>query len=124
MEDLVGDNEPLVRYQLAFSLGSMQGTKPARSLAELAFRDAGNDDRFYDIDFRAMQREPIEVVRGLYEWLGEPVSDEFESGMRRWWKENAEDREQNVKPDPALYGLDLDDVREQFADYRARILGE
>jgi putative heme-binding domain-containing protein len=42
MEDLVGDNDPLVRYQLAFSLGAMQGTKPARALAALAFRDAGD----------------------------------------------------------------------------------
>ncbi len=42
MEDLLGDNDPLVRYQLAFSLGAMQGTKPAPALAALAFRDAAD----------------------------------------------------------------------------------
>ena len=32
----------------------------------LTFRDGGADDRFYDIDFRAMQADPIGEVRGLY----------------------------------------------------------
>jgi hypothetical protein len=83
----------------------------------LAFRDGGADDRFYDIDFRAMQADPIGEVRGLYEWLGEPVSAAFESGMRRWWEENAEHREPSVKADPETFGLDLDEVRPRFADY-------
>jgi hypothetical protein len=83
----------------------------------LAFRDGGADDRFYDIDFRAMQADPIGEVRGLYAWLGEPVSDAFESGMRRWWEENAENREPSVKASPESFGLDLDEVRPKFADY-------
>ena len=40
----------------------------------LKFRDSGADPRFYDIDFRAMQADPIGEVRGLYAWLGEPVT--------------------------------------------------
>jgi hypothetical protein len=87
----------------------------------LAFRDNGNEARFYDIDFRAMQRDPVGEVRGLYHWLGEPVTDTFEAGMTRWWKENAGNREPGVYPDPATYGLDLDRVRPLFADYSARM---
>lgn len=87
----------------------------------LAFRDAGADPRFYDIDFRAMQRDPITEVRGLYDWLGEPVTDEFADGMRRWWQENAQDREQHERPDPAVFGIDLEAVRPLFADYVARM---
>ena len=48
----------------------------------LRFRAGGADHRFYDIDFRAMQADPIGEVRGLYGWLGEPLNDEFESRMR------------------------------------------
>jgi hypothetical protein len=87
----------------------------------LAFRDAGNDARFYDIDFRAMQADPVAGVRGLYEWLGEPVTDEFEAGMRRWWAENSEDRDQHERPDPDTYGLDLAAIRPLFADYVERM---
>ncbi|MBL7496717.1 sulfotransferase [Frankia sp. CNm7] len=86
----------------------------------LAFRDAGRDDRFYDIDFRAMQSQPVDEVRKLYAWLGEPVTDAFEAGMRRWWQENAEKREKNVHPDPATFGIDVDEIRPLFADYTAR----
>ena len=86
----------------------------------LAFRAAGADDRFYDIDFRAMQADPIGEVRGLYAWLGEPVSDEFEAGMRGWWARNAENREPSPQLDPAAFGLDLDAVRPLFADYVSR----
>ncbi len=89
----------------------------------LAFRDGGADDRFYDIDFRAMQADPIGEVRGLYAWLGEPVSEEFEAGMRRWWADNAEHREPSTHADPATFGLDLDEVRPLFADYVARAAG-
>jgi len=87
----------------------------------LAFRDAGNDHRFYDMDFRAVQRDPIAEVRGLYAWLDEPVSDAFERGMRRWWAENAETREQNVHPDAADFGIDLAQVRPRFAEYVDRV---
>jgi hypothetical protein len=86
----------------------------------LEFRDAGNDHRFFDLDFHAVQRDPIAEVRRLYEWLGEPVTPQFEAGMRRWWTGNAENREHNVHPSPAEFGLDLDTVRPRFADYVER----
>jgi len=87
----------------------------------IAFRDAGADARFYDIDFRAMQRDPVGEVRGLYRWLGEPVTREFEGGMNRWWQDNAENREQHKLPDPDVYGIDPDVVRPLFADYVTRV---
>jgi hypothetical protein len=85
----------------------------------LQFRAAGNDDRFFDLDFHAVQRDPIAEVRRLYDWLGEPVTAAFEAGMARWWKEHAENREQNVHPEPEEFGLDLDAIRPLFADYVA-----
>jgi hypothetical protein len=87
----------------------------------LAFRDRGADHRFYDIDSRALQQDPIGEVRGLYAWLGQPVTDEFEAGMARWWRENAQDREPNVHPDAAAFGIDLDELRPRLADYTARV---
>jgi len=83
----------------------------------MRFRDGGADHRFYDIDFRAMQAAPINEIRGLYAWLGEPVSDEFESRMRAWWTEAAAEREPSTHADPVAFGIDLDKVRPLFADY-------
>ncbi|HEY6531000.1 MAG TPA: sulfotransferase [Acidimicrobiales bacterium] len=86
----------------------------------LAFRDAGNEDRFYDIDFRTMQADPLGEIHRLYEWLGEPVTPEFDDGMQRWWRENSERRTENVHPDPAEFGIDLEQVRPLFSDYAER----
>jgi hypothetical protein len=87
----------------------------------LAFRERSGDDRFYDIDFRAMQSDPLAQINGLYDWLGEPVTPEFEAGMKEWWTAFADNREPNVHPDASTFGIDLDQVRPLFADYIARI---
>jgi sulfotransferase family protein len=86
----------------------------------IKFRENGGNDRFYDIDFRAMQADPVGEVRGLYTWLGEPVTPEFESRMQRWWDENAANREPTTHPEPATFGLDLELVRPLFAEYVSR----
>jgi hypothetical protein len=88
----------------------------------LQLREGQANDRFYDMDFRAIQRDPIGQVRGLYEWLGQPVTDEFEQRMARWWKANAENREPSTHSGLSDYGLDPDQVRSRFAGYvdRAR----
>ena len=88
----------------------------------LKFRADADDDRFYDIGFRRHAAPiPIGEVRALYAWLGEPVTDDFESGMRAWWAANAENHEPGAHADPASFGLDLDRVRPLFADYVARV---
>jgi hypothetical protein len=87
----------------------------------IAFREKdGNDARFHDIHFRAMQDDPIGEVRGLYDWLGEKVTPEFETAMEAWWQQN-EARERYEKPDPAVFGIDYDEVRKDFAPYLERM---
>jgi len=87
----------------------------------LIFRENTTGDRFFDMDFRAMQRDPIGQVRRLYAWLGEPISDDFEANMGRWWKGNAANRQQNIHPDPSQFGLDPEQVRPLFANYTAHL---
>jgi Sulfotransferase family len=86
----------------------------------LKFRDGGADHRFFDIDFRAMQADPIGEVRRLYAWLGEPVTEEFEAGMSTWWTENSERREPHPHADPQAFGLDHSAIRPLFARYVER----
>ena len=82
----------------------------------LRFRQ-GRESRFFDIDFRSMQADPLGEVCQLYDWLGEPVTPEFEAGMKRWWREHADGRDENVHPGPAEFGLDLDQIRIGFQAY-------
>jgi hypothetical protein len=83
----------------------------------LSFRAGGADDRFYDIDFRAMQADPIGEVKGLYAWLGAPVGEVFEDRMQSWWTQAAQEREPSSHADSAEFGIDLEHVRPLFAEY-------
>jgi hypothetical protein len=87
----------------------------------LRFRATHGDERFHDIEFRDMQRDPLGQVRRLYAWLGEPVTDGFATGLRRWWVANGGTREANIHPDAAEFGIDRDEVRVRFAAYSAKI---
>jgi hypothetical protein len=83
----------------------------------LRFRAQGAEDRFYDIDFRAMQADPIGEVAGLYAWLGAPVGEEFQARMQSWWTQAAAEREASSHADPVEFGIDFDEVRPRFARY-------
>lgn len=87
----------------------------------LAYRQRVGDARFFDIDFTAMHRDPIGEVRRLYRWLGEPLRPAFVEGMEHWWQHNSANREPAAKADPADFGLDLAQVRNEFADYTAQM---
>lgn len=82
----------------------------------LRFRENAGD-RFYDIDFRAMQDDPIGEVTGLYAWLGAPVGEQFEARMQSWWAHAAAEREPSSHADPVEFGIDFDEVRPRFAAY-------
>lgn len=83
----------------------------------LQFRASHGGDRFYDIDFRAMQADPIGEVGGLYRWLGATVGDEFTARMDSWWTEAAAEREPASHADPVAFGIDFGEVRPRFARY-------
>lgn len=83
----------------------------------VAHRRLHDDERFYDIHHSAMQSDPIGEVKGLYRWLGEPVTPEFEAGMASWWQHSQAVREPSPTLDPATFGLDVAAIRPRFADY-------
>lgn len=87
----------------------------------LSFRDDGNDARFFDIHFLAMQRDPLGEIEKLYQWLGETVTPEFRQAMQIWWQHNADHREPPMEHQPTDFGLDLKAVQPRFADYIARM---
>jgi hypothetical protein len=117
--NIIGSFSDKIDHRYVGELNLKQWSKGMNDTLE--FRDNGNNDRFYDIDFRAMHRDPIGEVRGLYKWLGESVTEEFATGMARWWQYNSENREPREVADPALFGLEPEKVRPLFAEYTARI---
>jgi len=72
----------------------------------IAFRDAGQDHRFYDIHFEPFQRAPIAVIEQLYQFLGEPFTDQARARMQAWRDSTPRDKHGRHHYDPGDYGLD------------------
>lgn len=87
----------------------------------IAFRDRpGNERRFFDIHFAPFQRDPMPQIQALYDWLGEPLTDEAKRRMLAWREETPRDKHGLHEYDAATFGLDLDKVRERFRFYSDR----
>ena len=87
----------------------------------IAFRDQGNDARFHDLPFAAVQRDPMAEVDRLYAELGDDLTDDARGGAwQDWWAESSKARPGPHRYRAEDYGLDLAAVREQFAFYYDR----
>jgi Sulfotransferase family len=83
----------------------------------MEFRNSGREDRFVDVSFSDMQRDPLGCMENVYARLGDELTPATRHRMAEWWKESAKERRQDNRPDPAVYGLDMDALRQDFAFY-------
>jgi hypothetical protein len=84
------------------------------------FRDKAHEDRFFDLMFEDVQRDPIGQITRLYEQLGDLLSEEALSGMRTWWSENSKDRSGPASYSPEEFGLSAAAISEEFSFYSKR----
>jgi hypothetical protein len=86
----------------------------------IAFRDGGQDRRFFDIHFAPFQKNPFPSLEALYAFLGETLSDEARGNMERWWYGTPPEERSYERTDPAKFGLDPATLRAQFRFYTNR----
>jgi hypothetical protein len=86
----------------------------------IAFRDRGNDQRFFDLSFEDVQRDPIGQVALLYRDLGDELTDETSSRMQRWWAQGSKDRTGPGTYSGEVFGLDPAVIAAEFAFYSER----
>jgi len=86
----------------------------------IAFRDAGHDHRFFDVQFDEFQRDPFTSIDKLYRFLGEELSDAARARMAAWRDATPRDQHGLRSLDPADYGLDCEALRKRFTFYRTR----
>jgi hypothetical protein len=84
------------------------------------FRDRGNEGRFVDLSFEAVQRDPIGQVTDLYAQLGDELTDDARQRMKAWWAESSKDRSGPGSYSAAEFGLDHAAIAAQFAFYTDR----
>lgn len=80
------------------------------------------EDRFIDIDYREVAREPLKQAQRVLAHIGVPLDNKIEAALTEFMAGNK--REQRPMHDYSLerFGLNEADVREAFASYRARYI--
>jgi hypothetical protein len=86
----------------------------------IAFRDGGNESRFFDVSFEAVQRDPMAAVAQLYSELGDELTGEARRHMQEWWADSSKERSGPHSYKAETFGLDPATIREQFSFYYQR----
>src|SRR5262249_49010850 len=75
------------------------------------------DDRFFDLHYAALMRDPVGQMRTLYEWAGDDLTPAVEQAMLRWLERNPPDRFGVRSYTLGEYGVAESDLEPIFGDY-------
>ena len=82
-------------------------------------RERIGDDGFFDLHYSALMRDPIGVMRSLYDWAGDELTASTEQSMLDWLERNPQDRF-GVRPySSGGTGVTRADLEPVFAEYLA-----
>jgi hypothetical protein len=114
-------SKPVVESLDLHALGRHEVRLWGESLRRLVeFRDSDRECRFFDVSFDDMQSDPIAAMEKLYGNLGDDLDAGARGRMVEWWDQSAKDRRRGSSPDPAVYGLNVQSLRAEFAFYHDR----
>ena len=77
-------------------------------------------EHFFDVDYRELVSEPIEVVRSVHDFLDLELTPGTEATMRRWLAENPQTKHGVHSYRAEDFGLDRELILDHFADYIER----
>ena len=77
-------------------------------------------ERVIDVAFEETLTDPVGTMRRVYEHFDMEVTPAAEAGVQAYLEENSRDKHGTHTYDLAHFGLDRDEVHEQFADYIER----
>ncbi len=83
---------------------------------------AAREERFLDVYYDDLVRDPMAQVRRIYEHAGLPLTAEAEASMRRWAVENERDRRPIHAYTLEEFGYTREGLRRDFAAYWDRFL--
>jgi hypothetical protein len=75
-------------------------------------------ERFFDVHYHEMVRDPLAVVRRIYAHFDIPLSEAASAAMRRFLAENPKDKHGAHRYSLSAFGLEADDLARRFKAYR------
>ncbi len=88
-----------------------------RAMEKMACVRQARPGQFHDVDHRQFHREPMRVVRGIYDRFGLSLSDEAAERMQRWIADSPTSRHGEHRYDISDFGITPEQVRKRFAEY-------
>ena len=85
-----------------------------------ARRDVRVDERFFDVRYQELLRDPMAVVRRIYDRFGMALSAEAEARMQRFLRNQPKDRHGAHRYSLSAFGLDARDLGPRFKSYCER----
>ena len=83
----------------------------------LRARDRIGDERFFHMYYHEMMRDPMDVMRRIYEWAGDPLTAETEACMQNWLAAHPQDLFALNTYSLDQYGLTVEQLEPIFAEY-------
>lgn len=83
----------------------------------LRARERIGDERFFDLHYAALMRDPIGQMRELYDWAGNPLLPEVERAMLDWLGRHPQDRFGVHQYSLEEYGLTKADLTPVYDEY-------
>jgi hypothetical protein len=83
-------------------------------------RDAARQDRFLDIRYGDLTRDPIGTVRRIYDRFAIPLTPQAEARMRAFLAENPQAKHGVHRYSLAQFGIDREAEARRFQSYRDR----
>jgi len=83
----------------------------------LKARERIGDDRFFDLHYANLMRDPVGVMRSLYDWAGDDLTPSTEQAMLDWLQRNPQDRFGNAPYSLDGTGVTQADLESVFAEY-------
>jgi hypothetical protein len=84
------------------------------------YRDRRGSERFYDLHYLDLIRDPITAIQGIYEHFGETLTTEARYAMREHLARNPKGQYGSHRYVLEDFGLRRDEVQERFARYSQR----
>jgi len=81
------------------------------------------EDRFIDIDYREVGRDPLTQAQRVLSRFGIANDAALEAALTEFMAGNQREQRPLHDYSPQRFGLDEDAIRREFADYRARYIG-
>ncbi len=75
-------------------------------------------ERFVDVHYHELVRDPLAVVRRIYAHFEIPLTEATEAPMRRFLAENPKDKHGAHRYSPSSFGFEADDLARRFKAYR------